>query len=207
MIERSSRMAAIAPEGVQSPGSSKPHERRNRNEKPSTTVMAVITPERKPSGIELGRSSEGNCSGSGGDVPSRIMCFSAYHCSGRSGCPIKLDCRLRCAELCAISTIGVTEETQQTSTRAWRDRVQAMKNIPPVLRIVWDSGPWVVALGLAFRVLAALVPAAASVVGKYILDLVAAIAKHQQAYGDVSRHLWLLVALEFGLVVLGNVFG
>lgn len=82
-----------------------------------------------------------------------------------------------------------------------------MKNIPPVLRIVWDSGPWVVSLGLLFRVLAALVPAGASVVGKYILDLVAAIAKHQQSYADVTTHLWWLVALEFGLVVLGNVFG
>jgi ATP-binding cassette subfamily B protein len=101
----------------------------------------------------------------------------------------------------------VTEETKQTSAHAWRDRVQAMKNIPPVLRIVWDSGPWVVSLGLLFRVLAALVPAGASVVGKYILDLVAAIAKHQQSYADVTTHLWWLVALEFGLVVLGNVFG
>ncbi|HEY7210932.1 MAG TPA: ABC transporter ATP-binding protein [Bryobacteraceae bacterium] len=101
----------------------------------------------------------------------------------------------------------MTEETKQTSAHAWRDRVQAMKNIPPVLRIVWDSGPWVVSLGLLFRVLAALVPAGASVVGKYILDLVAAIAKHQQSYADVTTHLWWLVALEFGLVVLGNVFG
>jgi ATP-binding cassette subfamily B protein len=101
----------------------------------------------------------------------------------------------------------VTEEKTKTPSSAWRDRVQAMKHIPPVLKIVWSSGPSVVVLGLFFRILASLVPAAAPVVGKYILDMVTSIAKHEHTYADVSTRLWQFVALEFGLVVAGNLIG
>jgi hypothetical protein len=48
-----SRIAAAAEDGVQSPGSSNAQERRKRSEKPSRTVMAVITPERNPPGITV----------------------------------------------------------------------------------------------------------------------------------------------------------
>jgi ATP-binding cassette subfamily B protein len=101
----------------------------------------------------------------------------------------------------------VTEETNQTATRAWRDRLEALKNIPPVLRIVWDSGPWVVGLGLFFRILASLIPAAAPIVGKYIIDTVTRIAQHGEPYAAVAGHLWRLVALEFAIVVAGNLLG
>ena len=72
---------------------------------------------------------------------------------------------------------------------------------------MWDSGPWVVGLGLFFRLLASFVPVAAATVGKYILDTVTLIAQHKQPYSAESTHLWSLVAFEFGLVVAGNVFG
>ncbi len=101
----------------------------------------------------------------------------------------------------------MTEETKQTSAQAWGERVQALKNIPPVLKIVWDSGPWVVAAGLFFRVLVSFVPLGAAIVGKYIINIVLAIAQHNLNYATVSSHLWWLVALEFGLQVAANVFG
>ena len=33
----------------------------------------------------------------------------------------------------------------------WRERLAALRNVPPVLGIVWESGPLVVSLGLVFR--------------------------------------------------------
>lgn len=104
-------------------------------------------------------------------------------------------------------SIRVIEEANQTSAQAWRDRLQALKNIPPVLRIVWNSGPWVVGLGLVFRLLTSFVPVGAATVGKYILDTVTLIAQHRAPYATQSTRLWWLVGLEFGLVVAGNVFG
>jgi ATP-binding cassette subfamily B protein len=96
------------------------------------------------------------------------------------------------------------EENSQTSMAAWRDRLQALKNVPPVLKIVWDSGPWVVGLGLFFRVLVSLIPVSAAAVAGMIVDSIRAIVVHN---GSPTRHLWILVAIEFGLVMAGNVFG
>ncbi len=101
----------------------------------------------------------------------------------------------------------MTEEKNQTSAQAWRDRLQALKNIPPVLRIVWDSGPWVVTAGLLFRLIVSFVPLGAAVVGKYIINDVISIASHRTTYASLAHTLWWLVALEFALQVAGNVFG
>ena len=35
-------------------------------------------------------------------------------------------------------------ENRNSFTSAWRDRLASLRNMPPVLKIVWQSGPWVV---------------------------------------------------------------
>jgi ATP-binding cassette subfamily B protein len=80
--------------------------------------------------------------------------------------------------------------------------MSAMRNRPPVLKFVWDSGPVVVALGFAFRLLAALQPVALLYVSKLIIDaIVAILSKHQ----PIPHRLWWLVAAEFAIAVLGNI--
>ena len=49
----------------------------------------------------------------------------------------------------------MTEASPQSSRNAWRERVQALKNVPPVLGILWQSGPAVVVWGLVLRILVA----------------------------------------------------
>ena len=101
----------------------------------------------------------------------------------------------------------MTEEATQSSAKAWRDRLEALKNVPPVLRIVWSSGPWVVTLGLFYRVLVSFVPLAQGYVGKRIIDYIQQIKTGHIQYTGYSDWVWKLVLLEFGLVVAGNVFG
>jgi ATP-binding cassette, subfamily B, bacterial len=98
----------------------------------------------------------------------------------------------------------VTENTDQVPLSPWRERLQALKNVPPVLRIVWQSGPRVVALGLIYRVFVSLVPVSAAWVTRLIIDEITAILRGRT---PLSAHLWWLVALEFGLIVAGNIFG
>ena len=98
----------------------------------------------------------------------------------------------------------MTEEKDQAFLSAWKERLQALKNVPPVLRIVWDSGPYVVTLGLICRVFVSLVPVSAAWVTRLIVDNITAILRGKT---PLSSHLWWLVAIEFGLVVAGNVFG
>lgn len=76
-----------------------------------------------------------------------------------------------------------------------------MRNVPPVLRIVWESGPVVVAMGLVFRLLVSLVPIAALWVTKLIIDKVVQILATKQA---VPHSLWWLVAAEFGIAIFGS---
>jgi ATP-binding cassette subfamily B protein len=82
---------------------------------------------------------------------------------------------------------------------AWRERLSALRNVPPVLKIVWDSGPMVVAFGLILRLFTSLLPVAILAVTKLIIDaIVHSAATHQ----PVGERLWWLVGAEFGLAVL-----
>ncbi len=83
---------------------------------------------------------------------------------------------------------------------SWRERLSALRNVPPVLKIVWESGPAVVTFGLVARLFASLLPVALIWITKLIIDgIVHAISAHQH----VSARLWWLVGAEFALAV-GN---
>jgi len=84
----------------------------------------------------------------------------------------------------------------------WQERISALRNVPAVLKIVWESGPGVVVFGLVSRLLASLAPVALLWITKLIVDgIVHARSTHQ----PVSSHLWWLVAAEFTLAVLNSV--
>jgi len=84
---------------------------------------------------------------------------------------------------------------------AWRERFAALRNIPAVLKLVWESGRLVVTLGLVFRVVLALLPIALLWVTKLIIDLIVrSVTTHQ----PITNHLWWLVAAEFSLAVFSS---
>jgi ATP-binding cassette subfamily B protein len=84
---------------------------------------------------------------------------------------------------------------------AWRDRVQALRNVPPVLRFVWDSGPYVVFWNITFRILVAFMPVGIGIIGRFIIDGVNRIRLHE----PLPQGFWWLVAGEMALAVLTNV--
>jgi ATP-binding cassette subfamily B protein len=84
---------------------------------------------------------------------------------------------------------------------AWRERFAALKNVPAVLRIVWESGRLVVTLGIVFRLVVALLPIALLWVTKLIIDLIVQARTTNQ---PVTDHLWWLVATEFSLAVFSG---
>src|SRR5580704_17558341 len=86
----------------------------------------------------------------------------------------------------------------------WRERLSALRNIPAVLRFVWESGRTVVVLELISRVLASLLPLALFWVSKLIIDTIYRILATHEA---VSRRLWWLVATEFAIAVAAGVLG
>jgi ATP-binding cassette, subfamily B, bacterial len=86
----------------------------------------------------------------------------------------------------------------------WRERLAALRNVPTVLRFVWESSRTVVLLGLVSRVIASLLPPALFWVSKLIIDTIFHIITTHQPIGP---RLWWLVAVEFALAVLAGVLG
>ncbi|MGH9539775.1 MAG: ABC transporter ATP-binding protein [Terriglobales bacterium] len=85
---------------------------------------------------------------------------------------------------------------------SWQERLTALRNTPPVLKIVWQSGPGVVVFGLVSRLFASLLPLALLWIPKLIVD---AIVHSRVAGQPVSPRLWWLVGAEFSLAVFSGV--
>ncbi|HEY1462165.1 MAG TPA: ABC transporter ATP-binding protein [Terriglobales bacterium] len=92
---------------------------------------------------------------------------------------------------------------QESFWSSWRERLQALRNVPPVLKIVWESGRLVVILGLVFRLLVSMLPIAIPFVTKLVIDaIIQATTQHQ----PLRPHFWWLVGTEFALAVLASIF-
>jgi ATP-binding cassette subfamily B protein len=86
--------------------------------------------------------------------------------------------------------------------KAWDERLSALRQIPPVLKIVWESGPGVVTWGIVVRVITALLPIALLAVSKRIIDnIVRVVERHE----PIPHTFWWLVAAEFALAVASSV--
>src|SRR5688500_18015094 len=88
------------------------------------------------------------------------------------------------------------------SPPSWAQRLDATRNLPPFLRMVWETHRgYMVGIAL-LRLLRAFIPIATPWVGKLIVDDVVAASRS----GVVDwNHLGTLVAIEFGIVALGEV--
>src|SRR3954469_15884108 len=91
----------------------------------------------------------------------------------------------------------------QTFWGGWKERIRALRNVPPLVRIVWESGPGVVSGGLTCRLLGALIPISMLAVSRRILDAVQA----HFAGRPLPPEFWWLVATEFALAAAGAVLG
>jgi ATP-binding cassette, subfamily B, bacterial len=90
---------------------------------------------------------------------------------------------------------------QAESGHAWADRLRALRNIPPVLHFVWESGPQVVFWNIATRILVAFLPVGIGIIVRYIIDGVNRIRIHQ----PLPHGFWWLVVAELALAVLTGI--
>jgi ATP-binding cassette, subfamily B, bacterial len=99
--------------------------------------------------------------------------------------------------------------------QSWRERLGALRNLPPFLKLVWRTSPALTLSQSLLRIVRALLPVATLYVGKLIIDEVVLLAQAPPAAEDLRQWIasgllgrigWLL-ALEFGLAVLSDVLG
>jgi len=83
----------------------------------------------------------------------------------------------------------------------WRTRLASLRNIRPLLGMVWDTSPALVSITTSMRLIRALLPLTMLWVSKLILDSV--VGWIRRGSGNAAG-LWKLVALELGLAVLSD---
>jgi len=84
---------------------------------------------------------------------------------------------------------------------AWGERLRALKNVPPVLHFVWESGPQVVFWNITIRIVVAFLPVGIGIIGRFIIDGVNQLRMHL----PLPPHFWWLVGGEMALAVITGI--
>ena len=92
----------------------------------------------------------------------------------------------------------------QTRELTWRARLASLRNVRPLLGMVWQTSPPLVVTSVILRLLRGLLPLAMLWVSKLILDGVVGWTTH--GTGSLSA-IWKLVALELGLALGSDILG
>ncbi len=84
----------------------------------------------------------------------------------------------------------------------FRERLQALRNLPAFFRMVWQTSPGLAAANMVLRILRAAIPLLVLYLAKLIIDEVVFITQNPPPHS--LQYLWTLVAAEFGLAVLSD---
>lgn len=87
---------------------------------------------------------------------------------------------------------------------SWLDRIRALRNVTPLIRMVWETSAALTSGTLGLRFVSAFIPIAQLWVGKLIIDRVVQVMMHRTSD---SRRVWIYLSWEIGLVVLSDVLG
>ncbi|MEP7341791.1 MAG: ABC transporter ATP-binding protein [Acidobacteriota bacterium] len=100
-----------------------------------------------------------------------------------------------------LTSMMPTPRTPPKDSPSLRERIAALRYVPPLVKMVWQTHRGYCAAMIVLRLLRAFVPVATLWVGKLIIDGVVAATRNPAA--SHSR-LWRLVALEAVVVLLGE---
>ncbi|AXC10593.1 Lipid A export ATP-binding/permease protein MsbA [Acidisarcina polymorpha] len=95
---------------------------------------------------------------------------------------------------------GAPKKHVEVPGSAWGDRLRALKNVPPVLKILWESGPAVVTWGIILRLITAGLPALLGYISSWILGNVKLAIDHQ----PLPPRFWWMVGAEVFFAVFAN---
>ncbi|MFC4764612.1 ABC transporter ATP-binding protein [Dyella koreensis] len=110
---------------------------------------------------------------------------------------------------------GSRHRPESPPKQSLRERFVAMRNLPPFLRGVWQTSPFLSVSTIVLRLLRALLPVVTLYVGKLIIDEVTHLIRAGVLHGDLSawwnsgdlNRLGGLLLLEFALAVGADILG
>jgi len=83
----------------------------------------------------------------------------------------------------------------------WRERLASLRNVRPLLAMVWETSPPLVVASVVFRLFRALLPLAMLWVSKLIIDGVVAGISHKSGS---PLGVWKLVGVELSLAIVSD---
>ncbi|HET9683870.1 MAG TPA: ABC transporter ATP-binding protein [Gemmatimonadaceae bacterium] len=86
--------------------------------------------------------------------------------------------------------------------KTWRERIAALRYVPKLFRLVWQTHRGYTAAMVLLRLVRAFVPVSSMWAAKLIIDEVITLTRHP---GAPLLPLWKVVALEMGIVVVGEI--
>ncbi|MEO8623637.1 MAG: ABC transporter ATP-binding protein, partial [bacterium] len=101
----------------------------------------------------------------------------------------------------ALPMRGTTPLTEEERPKGWRERIAALRYLPSLLRLVWETHRAYTSAMIVLRLVRSFVPVAGLWAAKLIIDQVVHLAKTP---GASLTPLWRVVALELAIVVLGE---
>ncbi|MDR3682063.1 MAG: ABC transporter ATP-binding protein [Flavipsychrobacter sp.] len=84
--------------------------------------------------------------------------------------------------------------------QSFSQRLASLQYLPRFFKLVWETSPAMVVVSSVLRIAKSAIPLALLYVGKLIIDQVIFISHNHSS----TRHLWQLVAAEFGLAILSD---
>ena len=86
--------------------------------------------------------------------------------------------------------------------KTWRERIAALRYVPKLFRLVWQTHRGYTLSMVLLRLARAFVPVSSMWAAKLIIDEVIALVRQP---GATLTPLWDVVALELGIVVVGEI--
>src|SRR5688572_32176216 len=110
------------------------------------------------------------------------------------------------------STVGPRRPGELPPARSWKERMAALRNVPPFIKLMWETSPPMAIADGALRLLRAILPVATLYVAKLIIDEVVRLAQLPNrpdgfdAWLDsgLLNHLGWLLAAEFALAIFSG---
>lgn len=87
---------------------------------------------------------------------------------------------------------------------SWKDNLKAFKNLPPFLKLIWETNPYLTLATILLRLVKSGIPLAMLYIGKLIIDEVVDLIDEKSL--DVSPELWQWIMIELALALLSDIF-
>src|ERR1700712_4781741 len=112
-----------------------------------------------------------------------------------------------------VAERGAGNPRQITPPQTWKERFAALKNVPPFLKLIWDTSHTLTITTLLFRVIRAVLPVLTLYVGKLIIDEVIHLTGatnnpatwHDWVESGRLHRITILVLSEFTLAIVADV--